>query len=46
MVRLELTETRVEGITVPCNCHYATSPVPAKGFEPSTTRLQNGYSTN
>jgi hypothetical protein len=25
-VRLELTETEVEGVTVPCNCHYATPP--------------------
>ncbi len=26
-VRLELTETEVEGFTVPCNCHYATPPI-------------------
>ena len=47
-VRLELTETEVEGFTVPCNCHYATPPkeMLEKGLEPSTVRLQVGRSTN
>lgn len=47
-VGLEPTETKVDGFTVHCNCHYATSPesVPPKGIEPSTIRLQVGRSTN
>ncbi len=45
---LEPAKPEGEGVTVPCNCRYATPPkrMLAVGIEPTTVRLQVGCSTN